>query len=506
MSKESINEVFVYSKRVSFNDRIYDDLCEDILKWLSIEDKIKFTSVSKQFQRCLHSLWLRQKVLKIDSELNNDRYDCNIWPILLLNGWSTEKTVENGIEKLLKIFPNINEIHFERIARFRSFTNLMLRAILKHCIYLHTIGFSSFNCSTQLIEEFGQRFGPNLRSLEFVDRTQNSQKSLIACSPNLLSINGIYLTNLFENNEVLVKKVMRLKVNGVSNKDLLDKFIDNNRRLTQLNINLSFEKCSHRTEAIAYLSELAQLKVLKISFSDYNLYDHNIVKSIELIANNCKNLKSFGLEVDSRKSFDTKHCFESFQHFPTLKKFSLNSHDCSTPNPLPTQRLDSFYLKNCKQLTHLELMSDQIDDQFFVDMDSLLPILKSLIIGMIDGSITNTTMESLTKLKHLESLIIKCLDRYMLESITDSGLQKLFIGCDSLHTFGVFSRMCFTDTTVQILIRKALDNPLIYFTYYLRAFEDFINVEKVIKRSGYHMKNIVITGSKHVFDKIKDFK
>ena len=35
----------------SFSDRICDDLCEEILQYLSLEDKLKLEGVSKQFQR-----------------------------------------------------------------------------------------------------------------------------------------------------------------------------------------------------------------------------------------------------------------------------------------------------------------------------------------------------------------------------------------------------------------------------------------------------------------------
>ena len=502
MSKE-LNNVFVNSKMDSFSDRIYDDLCEDILKWLSIDDKIKLTEVSKQFQRCLQSLRLRQKVLTIDCETNSDVYDSKT--LLLSNGWSTHESLQNGIEKILKIFPNINEFHLERIPRYQIFTNIILRAIVNQCSQLKIIAFPTFNCSSQVIKEFGQKFGQNFQSISVSDRTTQNFKPLISLSPHLLSINNIYFINLFENNEVLVKKLRKLKTYGVSDNLMFNKFIDNNPLLTDLNINFSFEKNFHRTDGFAKLAQFRHLKILKISFSDCITYDQNIVKSIETIAKNCKNLKSFGLEVETRKSFDTKHCFQSFKHFSGLKRFYLNSHDSSTPNPIPTQRLNSYCLSNCKQLTHLELMSDQIDDNFFIDIDSVFPNLKHLVIGMINENITDISLESLTKLIHLESLLIKCLDSYRLTSITDSGLQKLFNGCNGLHTFGVFNKMIFTETTLEILIRKALKNPLIFYKYYLRAFEDFVNIEEVIKRSGYNRNNIVITGSMHVFDKINDF-
>ena len=38
-------------RRDSFEDRVCDDLCEVLLQFLPIKDKLKFEFVSKQFQR-----------------------------------------------------------------------------------------------------------------------------------------------------------------------------------------------------------------------------------------------------------------------------------------------------------------------------------------------------------------------------------------------------------------------------------------------------------------------
>ena len=38
-------------RRDSFEDRVCDDLCEVILQYLSLEDRLRLECVSKQFQR-----------------------------------------------------------------------------------------------------------------------------------------------------------------------------------------------------------------------------------------------------------------------------------------------------------------------------------------------------------------------------------------------------------------------------------------------------------------------
>ena len=52
--------------RHSFEDRFCDDLCEEILQYLSLEDKLKLEGVSKQFQRT---------AFKRQYELNMERWE-----------------------------------------------------------------------------------------------------------------------------------------------------------------------------------------------------------------------------------------------------------------------------------------------------------------------------------------------------------------------------------------------------------------------------------------------
>ena len=50
----------------SFSDRFCDDLCEDILQYLSLEDKLRIECVSKQFQR---TVFQRQYELYINVQI-----------------------------------------------------------------------------------------------------------------------------------------------------------------------------------------------------------------------------------------------------------------------------------------------------------------------------------------------------------------------------------------------------------------------------------------------------
>ena len=61
-------ENYVEYSRDSFSHRICDDLCEVILQYLSLEDKIRFECVSHQFQR---TVFQRQYELRFDNRYDN---------------------------------------------------------------------------------------------------------------------------------------------------------------------------------------------------------------------------------------------------------------------------------------------------------------------------------------------------------------------------------------------------------------------------------------------------
>ena len=50
-------------QRDSFDDRICDDLCEEVLQYLSLNDKIRLQCVSKQFSRLIFQRHT-QKILR----------------------------------------------------------------------------------------------------------------------------------------------------------------------------------------------------------------------------------------------------------------------------------------------------------------------------------------------------------------------------------------------------------------------------------------------------------
>ena len=60
----------------SFSDRFCDDLCEDILQFLSLEDKLRLESVSKQFQRTLFRRQNNKHMFSMRRVQTVPQYEC----------------------------------------------------------------------------------------------------------------------------------------------------------------------------------------------------------------------------------------------------------------------------------------------------------------------------------------------------------------------------------------------------------------------------------------------
>ena len=150
MSRENINEYIYESKKYqskkrlkssgsealdrqtvnkkSFSDRICDDLCEEILQYLSLEDKLKLEGVSKQFQRTVlkkHYELTIETDYWIPNRKVKEEYKC----LYIENINITSKP----LEVLLKKCPNITSIELRRTDWNECDNNEVFRMINKYC-------------------------------------------------------------------------------------------------------------------------------------------------------------------------------------------------------------------------------------------------------------------------------------------------------------------------------------------------------------------------------------
>ena len=102
-------------KKSSFDERVCDDLCEVLLKYLPIKDAFRLESVSKQFQS---NIFLPQKVLYIGQNISSSEPDQHY--LFFLTPWYLRGNSAyidcQLLANILKKCPNISDIIFGNLS------------------------------------------------------------------------------------------------------------------------------------------------------------------------------------------------------------------------------------------------------------------------------------------------------------------------------------------------------------------------------------------------------
>ena len=201
-------------RRQSFSDRVCDDLCEVILQFLPLKDKLKLECVSKQFQR---TALVSQRSMDLD--------------ILRISA--------ENVEKLLKKLPNLKKIlwfKFENTYQFEKIklnSNDFIELIMKYCNNLTEFELTSNLLNKNDFEEkFFDKFGHKLITLG-TDRVMEHNLKIyfpLYKTPNIeeLTIDS-YFSQL---TQLKFNRLKRLKIFYIRAEELslLEVFIENNAK------------------------------------------------------------------------------------------------------------------------------------------------------------------------------------------------------------------------------------------------------------------------------------
>ena len=104
-------------KRSQLFERVCDDLCEELLKYLPIKDAFRLELVSKQFQR---NIFLQQKVLYIAQNISSSECEPGQHSFIFVAPWylrGNPTYIEfQLLANILKKCPNINHIIFGNLS------------------------------------------------------------------------------------------------------------------------------------------------------------------------------------------------------------------------------------------------------------------------------------------------------------------------------------------------------------------------------------------------------
>ena len=408
VSQNSLNERNVNNyRRDSFEDRFCDDLCEDILQFLPLEDKLRLKYVSKQFQR---TLFQRQFELYINvcspdnykSHLNckdfRNRNHFNYYYIK-----KSDKNLDS-FKALLKNCPKITSIQINGVQRGESeygYNQIeAFRLIIENCNNLSEINILNyFKIFGSNLEEFSQKLGPKLKYLRF-QFPDNLKLTDFNRFPNIekIEINCLNLNYIISHLKLAKLKKLELSI-GRGEEQLLQKVFFNFPTLTHLNLLIIFSDENAIYKSLKNISNLKHLIHFRIDIWEntsnhifnYNnyLYDcHNnlICGLLEEMANNCRNLKSIECGfIISHQISDIRQSLSKLNAFPSLRRLNLWFHiDYEDGDNIDVNQLFSFELfKGFENITHLSLRfvwKKSLKVSILNEIDNNLPNLQYLYI------------------------------------------------------------------------------------------------------------------------------
>ena len=359
----------------SFEERFCDDLCEDILQYLPLEDKLRLESVSKQFQRTVfRRVYEIEKAVLFESH-NDGRFEGS-YSMTYTPRISSEFEFLKAIESILKKCPNIQSIDLSPFHR-RKYNNLklVLQLITKYCNHLIEFNGMSVNTNDCESKEFCQKFGLKLKEIDRYKFLKDLDHF-----PNLetldLKTDSVELAQILELNLQQLKRLDFGISEGKGNmvREVLKKF--NKIRHLGLYLYTDIEKSVFKAfKDSPILQNLVELKL----WTDGHKNSHLIIKCLKQMTKKFPNLKRFkfrnNIILENTSQFE--ELMSSLKAFPYLKRLDIR---LGFDSGLEFDKM--FSLKNFpQQLTHLSLRFDfehTLNESHFKDLDIYLRKLQFL--------------------------------------------------------------------------------------------------------------------------------
>lgn len=175
----AFNELSADHRRQYFSDRFSDEMCERLLCFLLIEDKIKLECVSKQFQK---TIYVKQ------TEFIYEDFPINVFRVPNPDYRAFEFKY-NAFESVFKKCQFINKIIIRRELYYHE--NFMLKIITKYCKQLNTIEFYFNNVSKKTLKEFRVKFGPTFEEIILESDSPKTIKKLFGNDPSVSAFHNL---------------------------------------------------------------------------------------------------------------------------------------------------------------------------------------------------------------------------------------------------------------------------------------------------------------------------
>ena len=367
----------------SFDDRFCDDLCEEILQYLPLNEKMRFECVSKQFQRTVFRRVHQFRLVEFETAfIFEGIYNFIPNTIWKLKYSSDELKMLMSFESLLKKCPNIDSIRY--ISQNSQNIKLMLQMFTKYCNNLSELNsniYKSNDCNES--QEFFRKFGPKLR--DYYNNKFFHKVEEFNLFPNLRSLN-------LDTNGSHLDDILQLNLRRVKSLNLI---IEHDKGYMVPKVLQKFNEIRHLTLDFKSYNEMTVFNALQDSPLLQNVIDLkvwaegdqrsdfiiNCLKQMAIKSPNLKRIELFNKKqfITLKNTSDFEQLMSSLKAFPNLKRLGIRLQFMSG---LEFDEIFSF--KGFPQeLTHLRIdfYRQKLNVLFFEDIDIYLPKIQCLMNG-----------------------------------------------------------------------------------------------------------------------------
>ena len=358
---QNLNLKSVSKNSDSFEDRFCDDLCEDILQYLSLEDKLRLECVSKQFQR---TVFVKQFTITLKAYTYPESY-AKCKQVFDLN-------YLKSIESVLKKCSNIRKFDSSIHTNYEMRRNI-IQLITKYCNQLNEFNGYLIDSNEEEFKEFHRKFGSKLKRLYF----RRSEEY------NLFSNSESIEKNVF----ILPEECLRIDLNKLKkvnlfitreNKYFLAEVLKKFNKITHLNISFYSNALSSSLKEIPLLQNLIHFRI----YSFFVQKDKEFYDSLNLLANKCPKLKrlEFDFYIEYTNILELKQQLNPLKAFHSLKRLDINLPILSVKSNIYEFSFKAF--EGLSNITHLGLKfnGNHVNESVLKDIDNYLPKLQYLEI------------------------------------------------------------------------------------------------------------------------------
>ena len=374
----------VYAKNSM--DRFGDDLTEEILQYMTFEDKIRLECVSKQWKRCVFE---KQFVIVILSDVNIKEWDYHyLFDIINVYNFYRNCVSFECLEAILKKCSNIKKINIK--IQMKSF---VLSLISQYC---HNI--KSLIISIDYLEDmtFFRDNGHKLEELRICgtnNNNNNNNQQILKFCPNLKYV-FVYPSDIvFTEDKEILPKLEEIDEDLKSESIYIIKILSNkyNKTMKKMIISFSFMTEEELKTCIECIARFENLKVLTLEFG-YLKITEPIDKSVSMIGQKCTKLLKLNLSIKYIPITD--RFLDVFSNLKAIKSLRV-----CLPNTAVKGSIES--LKHCKQLIYLDINYYRLTEDFFANIATFVPKLQFLII-ITNEQFSDSFIKSFNCLKNLQ--------------------------------------------------------------------------------------------------------